>query len=70
MFFDFMDLKKFIDESGLKQKVIAEKSGVPEVQLCLILQGKRKREVGEYASICNVLGVKLERFVKKTPDKT
>lgn len=70
MIFDFMDLKKFIDESGLKQKVIAEKSGVPEVQLCLILQGKRKCEVGEYASICNVLGVKLERFIKKIPDKT
>ena len=51
MVLDFMELKDFIDKSGLKQKAIAEKSGVPEVRLCLILQGKRKCEVGEYASI-------------------
>lgn len=67
MVLDFMELKDFIDKSGLKQKVIAEKSGVPEVQLCLILQGKRKCEVGEYASICNALGVKVDRFIKKKP---
>lgn len=73
MILDFMELKKFIDDSGLKQKAIAEKSGVPEVQLCLILQGKRKCEVGEYASICNALGVKVDRFIKKSDsmiDKT
>ena len=55
MILDYLELKDFIDKSGLKQKAIAEKSGVPEVQLCLILQGKRKCEVGEYASICNLL---------------
>ena len=73
MVLDFMELKDFIDKSGLKQKAIAEKSGVPEVQLCLILQGKRKCEVGEYASICDALGVKVDRFIRKKPrmpDKT
>lgn len=73
MFLDFMELKKYIDKSGLKQKAIAEKSGIPEVQLCLILQGKRKCEVGEYASICEALGVKVDRFIKKKsklPEKT
>ena len=55
MVLDYLELKDFIDKSGLKQKASAEKSGVPEVQLCLILQGKRKCEVGEYASICNLL---------------
>lgn len=73
MILDFVELKNFIDKSGLKQKTIAEKSGVPEVQLCLILQGKRKCEVGEYASICDALGVKVDRFIRKSPrmpDKT
>ena len=73
MVLDFMELKDFIDKSGLKQKAIAEKSGVPEVQLCLILQGKRKCEVGEQASICEALGVKVDRFIRKKPrmpDKT
>ena len=68
MILDLMALKDFIDKSGLKQKVIAEKSGVSEVQLCLILQGKRKCEVGEYASICNALGVKVDKFIKKSPE--
>lgn len=67
MILDFMELKDFIDKSGLKQKAIAEKSGVPEVQLCLILQGKRKCEVGEYASICEAWGVNVDRFIKKKP---
>ena len=73
MVLDFMELKDFIDKSGLKQKAIAEKSGVPEVRLCLILQGKRKCEVGEYANICDALGVKVDRFIRKSssmPDKT
>lgn len=65
MVLDFVELKNFIDKSGLKQKAISEKSGVPEVQLCLILQGKRKCEVGEYASICDALGVKVDRFIRK-----
>ena len=67
MILDFIELKDFIDKSGLKQKAIAEKSGVPEVQLCLILQGKGKCEVGEYASICEALGVNVDRFIKKKP---
>lgn len=66
MILDLMALKDFIDKSGLKQKVIAEKSGVSEVQLCLILQGKRKCEVGEYASICDALGVRVDKFIKKS----
>ena len=72
MVLDFVELKDFIDKSGLKQKAISERSGVPEVQLCLILQGKRKCEVGENASICDALGVKVDRFIKKEtrmPDK-
>ena len=67
MILDLMALKDFIDKSGLKQKVIAEKSGVSEVRLCLILQGKRKCEVGEYASICDALGVRVDKFIKKSP---
>lgn len=61
---DLQKLKRYIDKSGLKQKVIAQKSGLSEVSLCLILQGNRRCEVGEYASICEALGVPMEQFVK------
>lgn len=64
MFFDFSDMKRYIDESGVKQRVISERSGIPEVSLSLILQGKRKCEAGEYASLCNVLGVDPNTFMK------
>lgn len=72
MILDFLELKEYIDKAGLKQKSVAEKAGIPEVQLCLILQGKRKCEVGEYASICNALGVNIGKFIRKVrmPDKT
>lgn len=66
MILDFMELKKYIEESGLKQKALAEKAGLTEVRLCLILQGKRKLEVGEYFNICDALDVPLDKFVKKT----
>ncbi len=64
MFFDIHGLKQYIDETGIKQKVIAEKAGMSETTLCLILQGKRKCEVNECVNICNALNVKLEMFVK------
>ena len=71
MVLDFVELKNYIEEKGIKQKIIAEKSGIPEVQLCLILQGKRKCEVGEYSSICDVLGVRVNKFLKpRLPEKT
>ena len=50
--FDTAKMKKYIDSSGIKQKSISEKAGIPEPALSLILQGKRKCEIGEYASIC------------------
>ena len=57
-------IKDFIKNVGIKQKVISQKSGIPEVQLSLILQGKRKCEAGEYASLCKVLGVSPNKFLK------
>ena len=52
-------LKSYIEASGLKQKTVAEKAA-----LCAILQGNRRCEVGEYARICEALGVPLGEFLK------
>ncbi len=57
-------LRKQVEKSGLKQKSISERAGLSETALCLILQGKRKCETGEYASICLALGVPMEKFLK------
>lgn len=61
---DNVGLKNYIGEAGIKQKAISEKSGVPETKLCFILQGKRKCEAGEYASICKALDVPMNKFLK------
>lgn len=61
---DHQAFKKYIEDSGMKQKAISEKTGVPETALCLILQGKRKCEIGEYANICTVLNVPMGKFLK------
>lgn len=62
--FDVAKMKVRIESLGIKQKAISEKSGISEVALSLILQGKRKCEIGEYASICEVLGVNIGEFLK------
>lgn len=71
MILDIVKLKRYIEQSGIKQKFISEKTGIPEPTLSLILNGKRKCEVGEYASICNILGVEFQYFItsQTTPDK-
>lgn len=61
---DVREIKTYIEHSGLKQKAIAEKSGIGETKLSMSLQGKRKLEAGEYASICNILNVPMTMFVK------
>lgn len=67
---DSEEMKKYVESCGIKQKVISEKSGLSESALSLILQGKRRCEVGEYATICHVLGVNTDKFLRpKKPDE-
>ena len=61
---DVSEIKAYIESSGFKQKAVADKSGLDEYKLCMSLQGKRKLEAGEYASICSALGVPMTMFVK------
>lgn len=64
MFVDVELIKEYFRKTGIKQKVIAEKSGIGESKLSMVLQGKRKLEAGEYAGLCDALGVPLKTFVK------
>lgn len=61
--FDSREMKNYIEEAGLKQKTISEKAGISEAALSLILQGKRRCEIGEYATICWALGVNTDKFL-------
>ncbi len=67
---DSEEMKKYVESSGIKQKAISEKAGLSESALSLILQGKRRCEIGEYATICHVLGVNTDKFLRpREPSK-
>lgn len=48
-------LKAAIDASGLKQTFIAEKVGISDQALSLMLSGKQKIDVDTFFAICVVL---------------
>lgn len=48
-------LRLYINQNGLKQKVIAEKSNLTENQMSQILNGKRSISADEFEIICNAM---------------
>lgn len=61
--FNFKKMKEFFEQQGIKQKFIAQKTGIPEATLSLIMQGKRKCAVGEYVKLCRFAGCSFETFI-------
>lgn len=65
-----LKIKAFIDESGISQTFISEKTKIPLPKLNLTLNGKRKMTFEEYELLCGVLNVNTDRFLTpKLPNK-
>lgn len=62
--FDRVSLQNYIENVGIKQKVISQKAGISETILSNILSGKRKCEVNEFLAICKALNVTPTKFIK------
>lgn len=62
--FDRAKLKEYIENIGIKQKVIAQRANIPEMTLSNILKGKRKCEVNEFIAICDALNVSPMTFIR------
>lgn len=58
-------IKEYINEHGLKQKTIAEKSGFTVQTFNAVMNGQRKLEATEYFKVCDALGVSLDYFVRR-----
>ncbi len=58
-----LKIKSFIEESGISQTFISEKSRIPLPKLNLALNGKRRMTFEEYEIICGVLNVNTDRFL-------
>lgn len=61
--FNFKKMKSFFEEQGVKQKFIAQKTGIAEATLSLIMQGKRKYTIEEYVKICKFAGCSFDAFI-------
>jgi len=60
----YTQIKKHIEENGIKQGYIAKLLGITECKLSLMLGGKRKISLEEYEFICYVLGVSVDKFMQ------
>mgnify|MGYP002525572197 CR=1 FL=1 len=56
-------IKAYLEENGIKQVFLVEKTGIPAPVLTQMLSGSRKIEVMEYYRICTALKVDLMTFI-------
>jgi transcriptional regulator with XRE-family HTH domain len=64
------DIKEYLIENGIKQSYVSEKTGIPAPILNMMLNNNRKIEANEYMRICDAIGVPLEQFKPRIPEKT
>lgn len=60
------EIKRFLEENGIKQSYVADGAGIKRDALCTTLNGKRKLPLDEYCRICKVLNVPFEFFLTQT----
>lgn len=60
-------IKAYLDEIGMSQLELSEKSNIPPAKLNLSLNGKRRMTFDEYQVICWVLGVGVNAFMSPRP---
>ena len=53
------NIKAYLENNGIKQSFLSEKTGIPTTTLNATLNGNRKIQIEEYFSICEALNVKL-----------
>lgn len=59
----YQKISKYIVDNGIKQKFIAEKTGIPENVLSMMLNGKRRIEADEFIEIILALNVDANFFI-------
>ncbi len=63
-------IKTYLENNGITQTFVANKTGIPVQKLNLSLNGNRRLDFGEYELICGALSVNTDKFLEpKLPDK-
>lgn len=65
-----LEIKKYLADNGITQAFLSKKTGIEPAKLSLSLQGERRLTLDEYAIICGVLGINIDKFLQpKMPEK-
>jgi DNA-binding helix-turn-helix protein len=66
--FQYWKLKQYIEERGLIQKFVAQKTGIEEVALSNILNGRQRCSLENYVKLCKFFNVSFELFIDTAVD--
>ena len=66
--FQYWKLKQYIEERGLIQKFVAQKTGIEEVALSNILNGRQRCSLENYVKLCKFFNVSFELFIDTAAD--
>lgn len=58
-------IKQYIEDNGIRQNFVGEKSGISPALLSRILRGERKLRASEFLSICTALNLDPRNFMEK-----
>jgi transcriptional regulator with XRE-family HTH domain len=58
-------IKAYLEERGIKQSFLIDKTGLSAPKLTAIFAGTRKLDVMEYYKICEALEVDMNYFLKE-----
>lgn len=61
--FNYVAFKQYLNENGIKQKFIAQKTDIREFTFSAIVTGKIKCSLENYVNICKALEVPLGTFI-------
>lgn len=56
-------VRLYIDTNGLKQTMVAQKSGIPVATFNAMINGKRKMYADDLRAICYALNVSANTFI-------
>ena len=56
-------MKKYINDIGIKQNVLAKNAGMTPQALNTFLNGSRGIDVEEYVRLCDAMNVPYEKFI-------
>ncbi len=57
-------IKDYLDEKGISQSFISNKTGIGTVKLNLALNGNRRLTIEEYVAICKALELDTNTFLQ------